>query len=280
MALNMYHCERHFSCRQLRFRNKKALPGIENQKVVPLRPLMNLCLDIGNTRTKAGVFNGNQLIDQVIVADWRTGHLRAFADAHPLQNAIVASVAERDPAMVPTFTSWGLDVLEMAPETPIPFENAYTTPQTLGIDRLAAVSGVHALYPGQNVLVIDAGTCIKYDGLSAQGVYIGGNIAPGLHMRIRAMHEQTARLPMVSMYIPADFVGKSTETALQNGAFKGAVLELSGFISLFAEKWPDLLVVLSGGDALFLFEAIQMPGVLLQPDLLLIGLNHILNHNL
>ena len=253
---------------------------MENQKVLPLRPLMNLCLDIGNTRTKAGVFNGNQLIDQVIVADWRTGHLRAFADGYPLQHAIVASVAEPDPAMIPAFASWGLDVLELTPHTPLPFQNAYTTPQTLGKDRLAAVSGAHALYPGRNVLVVDAGTCMKYDGLSAQGVYIGGNIAPGLHMRIRAMHEQTARLPMVPMHMPEDFIGFSTETALQNGAIRGTVLELAGFIGLFAKKWPDLLVVLSGGDAFFLFEAIQMPGVLLQPDLLLIGLNHILNHNL
>lgn len=171
----------------------------------------------------------------------------------------------------------GWFALELTPDTPLPFRNAYQTPQTLGKDRLAAIAGAHALYPGQNALAIDAGTCIKYDLIDAAGVYHGGNIAPGLHMRLRAMHEQTARLPLVDLKMPELFFGTSTQTALQNGALRGAVLEIQGFIQLFARHRASLQVTLTGGDAEFLIPF--LPGPTIEPSLVLIGLNHILNHN-
>ncbi|MDX2135887.1 MAG: type III pantothenate kinase [Saprospiraceae bacterium] len=241
---------------------------------------MNLCLDIGNTRVKVGVFDGARMLHQTHWPAWTQEGIQALLQRYALRRAIVSCVASPDPALLPFLKGIGLNVIELNAKTGLPFTNGYTTPDTLGKDRLAAVAGAHALYPQRNVLVIDAGTCIKYDCLDANAVFHGGNIAPGLHMRIRAMHEQTARLPLVPLAMPETYIGYSTETALQNGALLGAVLEAQGFVALFRQQWPGLLVLLTGGDAEFLRPRLEQPDLRVEPDLLLIGLNHLLNHNL
>ncbi len=240
---------------------------------------MNLCLDIGNTRVKVGVFDGARMLHHTHWSAWTQEGIQALHQRYALRRAIVSCVASPDPALMPCLIDIGLNVIELTSQTQLPFTNNYATPETLGKDRLAAVAGAHALYPKRNVLVIDAGTCIKYDCLDADAVFHGGNIAPGLHMRIRAMHEQTARLPLVPLVMPESFVGSSTETALQNGALLGAVLEIRGFITLFSRQWPGLLVLLTGGDAAFLSTRLSQPDLAMEPNLLLIGLNHLLNHN-
>ena len=142
-----------------------------------------------------------------------------------------------------------------------------------------AVAGAQALFPGENCLVIDCGTCIKYEMLTSEGIYTGGNIAPGATMRIKAMHHFTARLPEAPMEMPDDFIGHSTETALQNGALRGAVLEMEGFIRLFEQKHAPLRVVLTGGDADFFQPFLHLPNDSTVPDLTLHGLNNILIFN-
>ncbi len=239
---------------------------------------MNLALDIGNTRTKIGLFRGNELVEQAIWTDWTLGDLPAYANRAGVDRVILSSVAEPAEALRELLTDH-FDVLELTHLTPLPFENRYSTPQTLGKDRLAAVAGAHALFPGEHCLVIDFGTCIKYDVLSADGVYHGGNIAPGARMRIRAMHHFTARLPEVEMKMPEDSTGTSTETALQNGALLGAVLEVQGFIRLFEHKYGPLKVILTGGDAVFFKDRLTDTALILEPELTLFGLNHILEHN-
>lgn len=239
---------------------------------------MNLALDIGNTRTKIGLFRENELVEQAIWTDWTLAQLLAFGNRAGVNRVIVSSVVEPD-AMIRDKMAEHFQVLELTHLTLLPFENQYETPETLGKDRLAAVAGAHFLFPRKNCLVVDCGTCIKYDILTADGVYHGGNIAPGAQMRISAMHHFTARLPEVAMRMPDDFTGRSTETALQNGALRGAVLEIEGFVQLFKEKYGDLNVILTGGDAAFFQPHIHVSNLILEPDLTLFGLNHILNFN-
>jgi type III pantothenate kinase len=241
---------------------------------------MDICMDIGNTRTKVGVFNRGSLVGDVLVLDNPVRDVSALALRYPLKYALVSAVSDAGSAVLQALRSAGVHALELTAQTPLPFSNAYHTPQTLGKDRLAAVAGAHALFPGRNALVVDAGTCIKYDLLDAEGVYHGGNIAPGLHMRLRAMHEQTARLPMVPFALPEAIFGQCTQTALQNGGLRGAILEVQGFIQLFSAKWPQLVGVLTGGDAPFLQPHLGFPGLVHEPALLLKGLHHILTHNL
>lgn len=240
---------------------------------------MNLVLDIGNTRLKAGLFDGNRLVEQANWVDWTLEELQSYGNQAGADRVIVSSVADYDPDTYRRLAETFAVAIEMTHETPLPFRNMYRTPETLGKDRLAAVAGAQALFPGEHCLVVDCGTCIKYDLLTADGVYPGGNIAPGAAMRIRAMHHFTARLPEVPMQMPEDFTGYSTETALQNGALRGAVHEIEGFARQFGQRVNPLRVILTGGDADFFRPHLSGLTLSHEPFLTLFGLNHILQFN-
>ena len=236
---------------------------------------MNLALDIGNTRTKIGLFQGAEMVEHTVWTDWTAAELQAYAEPAGVDRIIFSSVAGAEETLFDLLAE-RFGVVEMSHLTPLPFENRYRTPKTLGKDRLAAVAGAQALYPATDCLVIDCGTCIKYEWLTADGVYHGGNIAPGASMRIRAMHHFTARLPEVPLEMPAETIGQSTQTALQNGALRGAVLEMEGFVRLFQDKSSRIQVILTGGDAAFFAPHVRISDLKIEPHLTLIGLNHIL----
>ncbi len=239
---------------------------------------MNLCIDIGNSRTKIGAFQGTELLEKVTVPALSEADILAMSEKYRPEAAIWSNVAD-SADLQSCFSHVSFPVLELKYNTPLPFTNQYSTPETLGRDRLAAVAGARALYPGTNCLVIDLGTCIKYEVLNKNGVYLGGNIAPGAGMRLRAMNHFTARLPEVEMIMPVSPIGHSTETALQNGALLGALLEMKGYIELMQATFKGIKVILSGGDAEFFASHPALGKTALQPDLILYGLNSILRHN-
>jgi len=242
--------------------------------------MTNLVIDIGNTRSKIGLFQENTLVEQAIWTDWTLAELLRYGNQNGVRCVIFSSVSTPDTGLKEELEEY-FNVLELTHETALPFQNLYRTPLTLGKDRLAGVAGAQALYPDRNCLVVDCGTCIKYDLITSDGRYHGGNIAPGVMMRIRAMHHFTARLPEVPMEMPENTIGDSTQTALQNGAIRGAVLEIEGFTRLFQQQVAPLQVLLTGGDAAFLqgFLSIHHPDLICQPELTLFGLNHILRHH-
>ncbi len=248
------------------------LPFIENY----LR--LNLVIDIGNTRTKIGLFQENKLLEQAIWQDWTLQQLLDEAHTKRVTRIILSSVARPNPALIDVLSKHFF-FLELTHETDLPFQNSYQTPLTLGKDRLAGIAGAQKLFPKTNCLVIDCGTCIKYDLITSNAVYLGGNIAPGAAMRIKAMHHFTARLPEVAQHWPDQIIGYSTETALQNGALYGAVLEIEGFSRLFEQKLSPLQVLLTGGDAHFFFPQLAIKSLSVSTDLTMIGLNSILNFN-
>lgn len=225
-----------------------------------------------------GLFDGKELASEQVVFDWTADQVVAFGNLHRVKSVICASVKPMEEILHDTLTAQ-FDYLELNHHTPLPFQNKYSTPHTLGKDRLAAIAGAQALYPGRNCLVLDCGTCIKYDLLTSEGSFIGGNIAPGLIMRSKAMHHFTAQLPEVSLHIPESYIGSSTQTALQNGAFLGAILEINGFIRRFSADYQPLDVILTGGDSSFLFPHLEAKNKQQEPHLTLYGLNHILTYN-
>lgn len=239
---------------------------------------MNLCIDIGNTRAKIGIFHGTQLLEKMTMPTVSKTDIRALSEKYNLEGAIWCNVAGANEGRN-YFSGATFPVLEFTHNTLLPIVSQYKTPETLGLDRLAAVTGASTLYPGTNCLVIDLGTCIKYEVLNKNGVYLGGNIAPGAAMRIRAMNHFTARLPEVEMNMPVSPIGTSTETALQNGALLGVLLEMKGYIELIQATFPGIKVILSGGDAAFFARQDALGTVTVQPDLILHGLNSILKHN-
>ncbi|MFD2148184.1 type III pantothenate kinase [Mucilaginibacter antarcticus] len=156
--------------------------------------------------------------------------------------------------------------------------NHYKTPHTLGLDRLAAVTGANYLYPQQNNLVIDGGTCITYDFIDAGANYFGGSISPGLNMRYKALNYYTAVLPVVNQDKNfADDAGDDTETAIKSGVQNGIKHELMGFIDSYAKHSPQLNIILTGGDGIFfdtlLKNSIFAPYIKNEPYLVLKGLN-------
>ena len=160
----------------------------------------------------------------------------------------------------------------------IPFKNEYATPRTLGVDRIALVSAAAIKFPKENVLVIDAGSCITYDFLSATNTYLGGAISPGIKMRFKALHHFTDKLPLLEKKLPENWIGDSTENSMQIGVIKGIQNEIEGYISLYKEKFKNLTVILTGGDADFLRDSLKND-IFADSNFLLEGLNYILEHN-
>ena len=161
---------------------------------------------------------------------------------------------------------------------PLPIQIKYKTPKTLGVDRIAAVCGAIDIFPNKDSLVIDAGTAITYDFVDRQGNYEGGAISPGIEMRFEALHTFTERLPLVTKTGDLPLIGSSTETCIRSGVLNGAIAEMEGIIINYKQLYPDLGVVLCGGDSLF-FENKLKPTIFAAPDLVLSGLNRILLHN-
>lgn len=240
---------------------------------------MNLAIDIGNTRAKAGLFEGKALKEVFTWSEGYAENIRQIIYNHHVHNVILSSVSDEEDSLVgPSAQIENLLILSSS--TPLPFNLEYKTPQTLGKDRIAAAAGAIDLYPGRNLLVVDAGTCITSDVVTENGTYLGGSIAPGLRMRLQAMHRFTSRLPELTpdTELEPGLPGNSTANAMQQGALWGSLLELEGMIAHFSALYPNLLVVITGGDASFFVKNVKTK-IFAHPNLVLSGLNKILNYN-
>lgn len=232
-------------------------------------------MDIGNSRTKIAVFTGDKLLRWLAFPGVAWAEILEWQTNHNPDNFILSTVREDLPLerinQIRPF-------LQLNADTVLPFENKYRTPKTLGNDRKAAIAGAQALYPNQHCLVVDAGTCITMDLLTAEGGFLGGNISPGIPMRLHAMHNGTARLPLVDPGAVDALLGESTETALRNGGQLGAILELEGLIQRLEPHYDPLKCLVTGGDANKFVEQMKSR-IFAHPDLVLYGLNKILIHN-
>jgi type III pantothenate kinase len=236
---------------------------------------MNLVVDYGNSFAKVGLFEHYNLINQQAFDDEE--RLRAFLQNFSGENFIISSVTHNSTEVL----DWVDHVKRkfiLTASLPLPISNLYATPNTLGGDRLASVCGAHQRFPGSHCLVIDTGTCIKYDFLDKEGNYHGGAISPGLKMRFQAMNHFTAKLPLVGIVEDPPLIGNTTETSLQSGALNGAVAEMNGIILQYEQKFEGLQVILSGGDARFFENKLKRP-IFALPELVLSGLNSILIYN-
>jgi type III pantothenate kinase len=206
----------------------------------------------------------------------RPDDLKRFLSTSSADNFIISSVTAE--AEVVSKGSKAKNKFILSHMLPLPIKILYATPQTLGVDRIAGSCGALQLFPGKNTLVIDAGTCITYDFTDSSKQYYGGGISPGLKMRFQAVHTFTARLPLVSPVENPELIGNSTETSIQSGIVNGTVAEIDGIIDRYRQKYPDLQVILCGGDGPF-FENKLKASIFASPDLVLIGLNSVLIHN-
>lgn len=237
----------------------------------------HLTIDQGNSSTKAALWKGGQVVGRFCV---REDEFQAVKDLicgcrEPLR-ASVCSVADSPAELLRALRRLDIDTIDINCRTPMPLRIGYRTPETLGADRIAAAMGAFDIYGGRPILVADIGSAATYDSVTADGLYLGGNISPGLGMRLRALNSFTARLPLVDAYDgPAELFGRDTREALRSGAVFGVVAELEFYAR---QLGPDAKVVVTGGWADMIARHTSLDCTI-NHDLVLIGLNSILAYN-
>ena len=219
---------------------------------------MILTVDVGNTRIKSAVFENNTLhelfiFDRSELQKKISIILKKYVEIDVLVVASVGNVAFDDFL----FLENRLKIEFITHEYHFPFNNKYKTPTTLGIDRMILASGAVLKFPKQNRLVIDAGTCITYDFIDAQDNYLGGAISLGLALRYKSLHNFTAKLPLLELKNPDNFIGNSTPESLHSGVVNGLVFEIEGFINQYESQYSKFTIILTGGDAEFLAKRLK-----------------------
>ncbi len=241
-------------------------------------PFYTLVLDYGNTLKKLAVFENGQLLSCTKTKDSITPIIKTIQTNFPhLQHAIIGSVSSVPDAELKLLKSQ-FKLFIFNHNTPLPFKNAYQTPHTLGLDRLANVAGGTARFPHENLLIVDIGSCITYDIVNKQGVYLGGAISPGLKLRAKAMHHFTEHLPLIQPEKDTALLGQDTYSCMQSGIIHGTAAEIDGMISSYRSDYKNIRTILSGGDALY-FEKRLKNNIFAAPNLVLEGLYNILKHN-
>jgi len=240
---------------------------------------MNLIIDVGNTLLKLAVFDKNGVVSKIScrTSDFDDTLTRVSSDYPHISNCIVSTVGIFSKKQLEALQE-KYEVIELTHKSKVPFDNAYATPATLGVDRIALISAAAMQYPGKDVLVIDTGSCVTYDFLTDENIYLGGAIALGLVMRYSAVNSFTASLPLLDPEAPEYFIGNTTEQSLHSGIFQGMIFEIEGFIEAYQEKYPDLTVILTGGDAQLLQKNLKK-GIFANSNFLLEGLHYILELN-
>jgi type III pantothenate kinase len=240
---------------------------------------MNLIIDIGNTSTKIAVFDEDKKL-----FSFRTRHVSldkmekmCSPYEHKIEKAIVSSVRDTPEFIIDLATRNIPFVHVLSYKSKLPFKNEYETPETLGPDRIAAITGAYSLFPGKKVFIIDAGSAVTYDYLAGK-VYKGGNISPGLSMRFRSLHKFTAKLPLATTIEKFSSPGRNTIEAITAGVINGLVYEINEYIRTFEKKHVDFKVILTGGDSGYLKEKINYR-ITYMPDIVIDGLNYILEYN-
>ena len=203
---------------------------------------MNLVLDLGNSYGKIAVCQGTEVVESAVYEKITNREIAYFnARYDGLKGVIISSVVNYSREMIDYLSNLFSTCIELNHNTPIPLVNRYRTPDTLGYDRIAAAVGAYTIYPEKNVLVIDAGTAITYDLVTAGGEFLGGNISPGMAIRFKSLNKYTNRLPLLER--PDEkppLLGSSTKEAIQSGIVNGILFEIDGFIGAMNQNHPEI----------------------------------------
>ena len=240
---------------------------------------MNIIVDIGNTFCKVAVVDKNEVVEERVAEVLDEAVLADMVVRYTPSMAAVASTRGDGEAVVSVVARHVDRVLHVTQATQMPIDVEYDTPQTLGVDRVAVAVGVKQLYGCGDALIIDMGSAITFDLLEG-GVFRGGNISPGVAMRLRALHEYTASLPLCEA--SADFsterLGRSTREAVTEGVMRGVLHEIEGYVTSFLAEKQKIRIIFSGGDAKYFVNRIKN-AIFAGRMVMYIGLNTILEYN-
>ncbi|MDR3266420.1 MAG: type III pantothenate kinase, partial [Tannerella sp.] len=219
---------------------------------------MNIVIDQGNTSVKIALFEENTLLNLFHFEDFSEAVLQEIIRKHPLDAGILCTVKQVDKAVFSYLDSLLSRFFVLNEQTPVPLVLDYQTPQTLGMDRIAAAMGAYRQKPGENLLVIDAGTAITFDYVDKEGRYKGGNISPGPELRFKALHHFTDKLPLLDEQGDVPALGYDTETAIRAGVMAGIVREMDSYIEEYIKK-QHVFTFLTGGYAFYFESKLKNP---------------------
>lgn len=235
---------------------------------------MNLIVDLGNSRSKIAIYLKGKMLDSTTNSHFSAVEILDWCADRPVKSGIVSSVIGDD-FFHELKEKATFPIINFNHLSKLPFVLDYNTPKTIGIDRLALAAAAVGSFPSTNCLIIDAGTCITYDFISKDGVYHGGAISPGLQMKLKALNTFTAKLPLVELKDNVELIGKSTTESILSGVVLGTSAEMDGTINSYNERFSDMKIILTGGDAP-LFAGYLKNSIFAAPEFLLTGLNNIL----
>lgn len=237
---------------------------------------MNLIIDDGNTKLKFAVFKNQQITSEGSVANIKELNVEKISNIYDIKNCIISSTRCNIKDFEAVYNTI-LNVVYLDNNTKLPIINKYKTPESLGKDRLAAVVAGYTTYK-TDVMTIDAGTALTFDYINKSGEYLGGAISPGMSMRFKALHQFTAKLPLVKAANNTPSIGTTTKESIQSGVIEGMCNEIELRCIHFLEQHSNGKIILTGGDSIF-FEKKLKSSIFVNPNLVLLGLNSILEYN-
>lgn len=238
---------------------------------------MNLIVDIGNTLSKIAIVDGDIVKFSNKFNSLNANDIEEVLNKYPIKKSIISIVGNVDERIIKYLTA-NCKTIILNQETPIPIKNQYSTPKTLGYDRIAVCVGANYLFPQKDILVIDAGTAITYEIITSEGIYLGGAISPGISLRFKSLNDHTSKLPYLEKDETYPLIGTNTKDCIYSGILNGIVAEADNYIDSIKTKFPLIYVLLTGGDSNFFANKLKN-SIFVNQNLMIIGLNRILEFN-
>jgi len=237
---------------------------------------LKLIIDIGNTAVKAALFEAKQLITSTVFNDCTLQNILVFIGKQTISETIISSVKLVDSDLKQIIQYFDAHLLNESTLLPITID--YETPSTLGKDRIAALVGASFLFPNQDILVLDAGTCLTIDFINKRKIYKGGRISLGIAMRYKALNQFTSNLPLCEFSDSSMIMGYDTSSSIISGVQQGILAEVREIINIYKMENKDTIIIVTGGDCFF-FETELKSSIFAYPFLIMEGLNEILDYN-
>jgi type III pantothenate kinase len=239
---------------------------------------MNFVIDAGNTLIKTAVYKATELVAAETHVEWSAISILSIIKRNPeIASCLICSTRDVPVWLPGLMKENGIIYYELSHLLPLPVKIGYETPETLGKDRIALAAGAADRFPGKNILAIDAGTALTIDLVTSEGFFVGGNISPGMRMRFAALHQQTFSLPEIEPSEEVPLIGRNTREAILAGVVNGIIYEIDNSINSLNNKYNDLHVIMTGGDAPYLSARLKNR-IFVEENLVLNGLNAILRN--
>ena len=238
---------------------------------------MNLILDVGNSLLKIALFKKSQLIQKFKFTENYKRNIEDIISKYKVTHSIISNVGRIDDSII-NILKESTNLLLVSNQLKFPFKNLYKSKNTLGQDRLALVSAAAFKFPKENVLIVDAGSCITYDFKNNNNEYLGGGISPGILMRFKSLNTFTSNLPLIDFDSIHQLIGNNTKNSINSGVINGTISEINGIIQQYCEEFKNIRIILTGGDSNFLLKRIKN-SIFADQNFLLVGLNKLLEDN-